>query len=120
MVKATTWSGALAVVLAAVGCGRGKDPALAREAVLAALQQEAQSLKTDGEKLDPRLGVTATWIVKSVDVQEQADKTHPWRGAVHFHIESKTKEWDGSVLPHAFDKTFNYQYDVATRRWLMR
>jgi hypothetical protein len=114
------WRGALVIALAAVACGGAKDPALTREAVLSSLQQEAQSLKTDGEKLDPKLGVTATWTVKSIEVQEDPDAARPWRGSVRFRIESKTKEWDGSVLTHEFEKTFNYQFDAAAKRWLMR
>ncbi|HEY7410674.1 MAG TPA: hypothetical protein VII13_08040 [Vicinamibacteria bacterium] len=114
-------TGLAALALAVAGCAKKPDPSLSREAVTAALNAEAQSLKADGEKMDPRLGVSAVWNVQSVDVQEQpGNAAQPWRGTIKFKIDSKTKEWDGSFIKHDFEKSFNYAYDAAAKRWLMR
>lgn len=92
-----------------------------REEVLLALQQEAQSLKADGEKMDPALQVTNTWTVSSVDVQEQpGNKAEPFRGIVKYDVETRTREWDGTVLADKKQKSFNYAYLNATRKWVMR
>ena len=104
----------------AVACS-GKPSGPTREEVLPALQQEAQLMKTDGEKMDPKLQVTNTWTITGVEVQEQADnKREPFRGTIKFDVETRTKEWDGTVLADKKQKSFNYAYQAATKKWVMR
>ena len=56
------------VILAAslaglAACGPRGPKAPGREVVTSLLQKEASDLKADGEKLDPVLGVKATWAI---------------------------------------------------------
>jgi hypothetical protein len=112
----------LALGLPAVVASCSQKPAgPTREDVLQALQQEAQVMKSEGEKMDPRLQVTNTWTIAGVDVQEQAgNKAEPFRGTINFEVETRTKEWDGTVLADKKQKSFNYAYQAATRKWMMR
>jgi hypothetical protein len=111
----------LALGLASIPACSSKPAGPTREEVLPALQQEAQSMKTDGEKMDPKLQVTNTWIIAGVDVQEQADnKAEPFRGTIKFDVETRTKEWDGTVLADKKQKSFNYAYQAANKKWVMR
>jgi hypothetical protein len=115
--------GALAVVLAVVGggCGTGGPKGPTREAVTASLRQEAESLKQDGEKLDPVLRVTATWTVVALDVNERPDDPdHPWSGTIRFKITSDTKDTDGKVQRDEFDKRFDYLYAASVNRWIFQ
>jgi uncharacterized protein (DUF2147 family) len=111
----------LALALATVPSCSSKPKGPTREEVLPGLQQEAQVMKTEGEKMDPKLQVTNTWTITSVDVQEQAgNKAEPFRGTIKFDVETRTKEWDGTVLADKKQKTFNYAYQSSTKKWLMR
>jgi hypothetical protein len=108
-----------AVMIAA--CSLGKPEGSKREAVLALLQQEAQGLKQDGEKVNPALGVKATWNVEAVEVKEQpGNESQPWTGTIRFRIESKMKEVDGSPLTQQFEKRFDYVYSTVMNRWIIQ
>jgi len=92
-----------------------------KEAVLQLLQQEAQSLKTDGEKINPDLGVKSTWNILSVEVKEQPnDPDRPWTGTIRFRIESRMKEVDGSDVTQQFEKRFEYVYTNTLKRWIIQ
>jgi hypothetical protein len=107
--------------LALTGCFRIGDASLKREAVLPLLQQEAQSLKRDGEKVDPKLPVRTTWNIEAVEVKEQPDNAdNPWTGTIHFKIESRMQEVDGTTLTQNFDKRFEYVYSAALKRWIIQ
>jgi hypothetical protein len=110
----------VAVAACAAGsCGKGKSGPT-REAVLPLLQQEAQSLKRDGEKMDPALPVRSTWKIVAVEVREQPDEDHPFAGEIHFKISSDTKEYDGSVTTESFDRAFKYQYSSTLNKWVIQ
>ena len=120
MHKATTdrhlW---LAVILLAVGACKAGPTGPDKGAVTQLLQQEAQSLKTNGEKLDPSLGVKATWTIVSVDVREQPnDPDRPWAGTIRFKIESRMKDVDGSDQTQQFEKKFEYVYTNTLKQWI--
>ena len=117
----TIGAGALALVVVAVGCGVGKPAGPTREAVTAALQQEANSLKADGEKLDPVLRVKATWTVEGLDITERAgDADRPWNGKIRFKIRSETKDTDGKLVIDEFNKQFDYIYTMSVNRWIFQ
>jgi hypothetical protein len=108
-------------VLAAAGCGPRKPSGPTREALTAALQKEADSLKADGEKLDPVLRVSATWTVEGLDVVERPnDKDRPWSGKIRFKIRSETKDTDGKVQVDEFKKQFDYLYFTSMNRWIFQ
>jgi predicted small lipoprotein YifL len=108
-------------LLALPGCG-GKGPAgPGREVVTPLLQQEADALKRDGEKLDPILRVKATWTIAGVDVTERpGDPDKPWAGAIRFKIRSETMDVDGSVAVDEFDRRFDYVYMASIQRWVFQ
>lgn len=110
----------LALALALSSCAK-KPSGPTREEVLPALQAEAQVMKTEAEKMDPALQVTNTWTIAGVDVQEQAGNVaEPFKGTIRFDLETRTKEWDGTVLADKKQKSFNYAYVAATKKWMMR
>ena len=90
----------LAAALAALAaCGRKGPDAPARDVLTALLQKEADGLKAGGEKLDPVLGVKATWRIAGIDVTERpGDADRPWAGTIRFKIRSETKDMDGAVV----------------------
>jgi predicted small lipoprotein YifL len=114
------------VILAAAltglaGCGRKGPEVPGREAVTSLLQQEANALKRDGEKLDPILRVKATWAVAGIDVTERAnDPDRPWAGTIRFRIKSETKDTDGAVIVDEFDRRFDYVYTASLQRWIFQ
>lgn len=112
----------LAGVLAAVAaCGRKGPEAPGREVVTSLLQQEADGLKRSGEKLDPVLGVKATWTVAGIDVTERpGDADRPWAGAIRFKIRSETNDTDGAVVVDEFDRRFDYVYTTSLQRWIFQ
>jgi hypothetical protein len=118
----TLTAAAVAAAVLAAGCSKSKDARLAREAVLALLQQEALSLKTDGEKMDdPKLGVKTTWNIEGVDVKEQPNNAeNPWAGTIRFKIESSMKEVDGTTDSRSFEKRFEYVYSSVLMRWIVQ
>jgi hypothetical protein len=107
--------------LAAGGCSKAKEDRPVKEAVLPLLQREAQSLKTDGEKVDPKLGVQATWNIVSVEVKEQAPGSDsPWAGTIRFKIDSTMKEVDGTPVTQSFEKRFEYVWNSTLNRWIIQ
>jgi hypothetical protein len=92
-----------------------------REMVLPLLQQEANSLKADGEKASPGLGVKSTWAIKSVEVVPQpSNASQPWAGTIQFNITSEMREVDGTPLVQKFDKRFQYVWSTAMNRWIIQ
>jgi hypothetical protein len=108
-------------VLATGACGKAGPKAPDRDTVQALLRQEAESFKKEGERLDPNLGVSATWNIDAVVVTERpGDTARPWNGTVRFKIESRTREPDGSSTADHLEKKFDYVFDAASGRWLVR
>jgi hypothetical protein len=113
----------LACVVAAVGtgCGVGGPKGPTREAVTPLLQQEADALKRDGEKMDPVLRVTATWTVAGIDVKQRPnDSEKPWAGTIRFKIRSETKNERGQVDVDEFERHFDYVYSTVIKRWIFQ
>jgi predicted small lipoprotein YifL len=112
----------LAATLAGLAaCGPRGPKAPGREVVTPLLQKEANDLKTDGEKLDPVLGVKATWAIAGIDVTERAnDPDRPWAGTIRFKIRSETKDTDGAVVVDEFDRRFDYVYTTSLQRWIFQ
>jgi hypothetical protein len=112
---------AAAAAVLVVSCGKGAPPPPSRDQVTALLRLEAESLQKEGEKVDPALGVAATWKIEAVEVSERpADASKPWNGTIRFGIESRTHDPDGSKTSDRFEKTFQYAFDAASGRWQMR
>lgn len=112
----------LAAALAAVAaCGRKGPDAPARQELTALLQKEADGLKASGEKLDPVLGVKATWTIAGIDVTERkGDADRPWAGAIRFKIRSETKDTDGAVVVDEFERRFDYLYTTSIQKWIFQ
>jgi hypothetical protein len=112
-------------VLAAVGvvlcaCSAGAPSKSEREAATASLQNEAAALKRDGEKMDPALGVKATWTIKGVDVQDQSGSPNqPFTGTIRFVIHSEQRESTG-VVENNFERSFKYVYDAGIKQWMLK
>src|SRR5262249_34833623 len=117
-VKRLAFVAATAVVLVSCGGGGAKPPP---EAGLPLLPKEAESIKADAEKPDPKmatLGVKTTWTVTAVEVQEQpGDKNLPYRGTIRFRIDSEMKEFDGTPLKKTLERKFEYVYDGTAKKW---
>jgi predicted small lipoprotein YifL len=113
---------AAAAALAGLGgCGRKGPEVPGREAVTALLQQEADALKRDGEKLDPILRVKATWAIAGLDVTERAnDPDRPWAGTIRFKIKGETRDERGEVTVDQFDRRFDYVYTASLKRWIFQ
>ena len=110
-----------ATLLALPGCGRRGPAGPGREVVTPLLQQEAEALKRDGEKLDPILRVKATWTIEGVDVTERpGDADRPWAGTIRFKIRSEMRDVDGSVSVDEFARRFDYLYTASLQRWVFQ
>ena len=112
----------LAAVAVTVSCGIFKSgpPKPSREAAEAALRADADTLKREGEKPIPGMGVQSVWTVEGIDIQEQPkDENRPWRGTVRFRIDSAMREPDGTISKDSIKKTFNYVYDAPLKKWLV-
>lgn len=110
-----------ATLLALPGCGRKGSAGPGREVVTPLLQQEAEALKRDGEKLDPILRVKATWTIEGLDVTERPDDAdHPWAGTIRFKIRSEMRDVDGSVSVDEFARRFDYVYTASLQRWVFQ
>lgn len=115
----------LCIVLAAastlpLSCNRAEKKAADKAAATELLKTEAAAMKRDGEKLDPSLGVKATWTVHSLEVKDQpGNDAQPFTGAVVFRINSRTDEPMGPVESN-FEKTFKYVYDARLGKWLFQ
>ena len=105
----------------AVACSGGAPSSSEREAATAALQKEAEGLKRDGEKMNPSLGVKATWTVVGVDVQDQAGNANqPLTGTIKFRISSKNAHDPTGATEHNFERTFKYVYDAGLKQWMLK
>ena len=88
------------IVLAAVlalgaGCGPAAPKKPTKEEVTASLQAEAAAFKRDGEKIDPQLGVKATWTITALEVTEQKDNAEtPDTLEVLYHFAKGEKGFD--------------------------
>ena len=102
-------------------CSDGKKDPPPREQVEPLLQQEADTMKREGESdVNPSLGVTVTWTVQSVDIREQPEnEAEPWAGTIRFVIESKTPELDGT-LTERFERSYDYVWELERERWAMQ
>jgi hypothetical protein len=101
-----------------LGCSGTKDTAAAKDQLLAELRKEAQSLKANGEKADPRLPVQSTWTLVDAQVKDQPDNiVFPYKGTVRFRIVTRTRDVDGSVATDQFEKSFDYMYDPKAKKW---
>jgi predicted small lipoprotein YifL len=110
-----------ATLLGLAACGLRGPKAPGREVVTPLLQQEANDLKASGEKLDPVLGVKATWAIAGIDVTERAnDPDRPWAGTIRFRIRSETKDTDGAVVVDEFDRRFDYVYSATLGKWIFQ
>jgi hypothetical protein len=118
------WTAGIVAVAAFLGlaaCGRIGSRGPSREVVTPLLQKEANDLKASNEKLDPVLGVKATWTIKSVDVTERPnDRDQPWAGTIRFRIRSETKDMDRGPIVDEFDKQFDYVYSMALEKWIFQ
>jgi predicted small lipoprotein YifL len=110
----------LAAALLGLGaCGLRGPKAPGQEAVTTLLQKEASEIKAGGEKLDPVLGVKATWTIAGIDVTERAgDRDRPWAGTIRFRIRSETKDTDGAVIVDEMERRFDYVYSASLQRWI--
>jgi hypothetical protein len=119
--SSTVGASILGLSLVAAGCGPKAPERPAREVVTASLQQEADTLKADGEKLDPVLRVKATWTIEGLDVTERPnDPDRPWAGTIRFKIRSETKDTDNKVVIDEFEKRFDYVYTTSVNRWIFQ
>ncbi len=110
-----------AALLGLAACGRIGSRAPAREVVTPLLQKEANDLKAGGEKLDPVLGVKATWTIAGLDVTERPnDPDRPWAGTIRFRIRSETRDMDRGVIVDEFDRSFDYVYSMALGKWIFQ
>jgi hypothetical protein len=103
----------------ALCCGKVINKGPTKDAVTALLQNDAAAMKRDGEKLDPSLGVKATWTIAGVDVQEQpGNDSQPFKGSVRFKINSRSDDPTGPVETN-FERTYKYVYDAKLGKWLI-
>jgi hypothetical protein len=110
-----------AALVAVAACGRKGPDAPARQELTALLQKEADGLKASGEKLDPVLGVKATWTIEGIDVTERpGDADRPWAGTIRFKIRSETKDTDGAVVVDEFERRFDYVYTASIEKWIFQ
>ena len=111
---------AIAAVVAGFGlaCSGKKDAGVTKDKLLAELRLEAQSLKVNGEKVDPKLPLQTTWTMVDAQIKDQPDNiVFPYKGTVRFKIETKTRDVDGSVTTDQFEKSFDYMYDPKAKKW---
>ncbi len=119
--SSTVGAAVVAFSLVISGCGPKAPERPAREAVTASLQQEADSLKSGGEKLDPVLRVKATWTIEGLDITERPnDADRPWAGTIRFKIKSETQDSDSKVVTDEFAKRFDYIYTTSINRWIFQ
>jgi hypothetical protein len=113
--------GVVALLVAGTACGSRGPKAPGREVVTPLLQQEADDLKREGEKLDPVLRVKATWTIAALDVAERPDDPdNPWAGTIRFEIRSETRDEQGAVAVDQFERRFHYLYSASLGRWIFQ
>jgi hypothetical protein len=111
----------LALAVAAAGCGVTGPARPSKEAVTTLLQQEANTLKADAEKIDPVMGMKATWTIQGIDVTERPnDAEKPWAGKIRFKVRSDTKDTGGAVVTEESDKSYDYIYTMTVNRWVLQ
>ncbi len=111
---------AFALAVAVCACSGGAPSQSDRDAATAALQAEAAALKRDGEKMNPALGVKATWNIKGVDVADQpGNANQPFTGTIRFVINSQVRESTG-VVENNFERSFKYVYDAGIKQWILK
>jgi hypothetical protein len=92
-----------------------------KDSVLPLLEKEADTLKSDGEKVDPSLGVESTWTIEGVDVREQPqNEAKPYAGTIRMKILTRTKDFDGSTVNDESKKQFEYEWSAALGRWVFK
>ena len=110
-----------AALTALAACGPRAPEIPGREVVTPLLQQEADTLKGDGERLDPVLLVKATWTIEGIDVTERPDDPdRPWAGAIRFTIRSVMRDEQGVVTTDEFERRFDYLYTLSLQRWVFQ
>jgi hypothetical protein len=110
----------LAVAVTAAACSGAVPQGSDREAAVAALQKEAEGLKRDGEKMNPSLGVKATWTITAVDVKDQPDNpAKPLLGTIKFRINSEMRDPTGPTETN-FERSFAYEWDSGMKMWLLK
>ena len=108
-------------VLGFAACSEKPKEPPPKETVQQLLQQEAESLKSEGEAVDPSLEVRITWEIQSVEIREKTgDEARPWEGTIRFLISSEQKDYDGKMDTQTFEKEFDYDWDSRLERWLMK
>lgn len=111
------WGVVMSAAVAVAACGGGPK-APPRDAVLESLQKEAASMKADGEKGGPSLGVESTWVIEGVDLEEQpGDPAKPWKGVIRFKIVTRMRDPDGTTTEDELKKSFQYVYDNTAGKW---
>lgn len=110
----------LAVAGLALSCSKPKPEPPKHDQVEPLLQKEAESLQKEGEQVNPSLGVETRWNLEAVEIREQAgNEAQPWAGTIKFKIVSKTRD-GSSTVTERFEKSFDYVFDAAQNRWLLR
>jgi predicted small lipoprotein YifL len=110
-----------AALVGVAACGPKAPDLPGREAVTPLLQQEADTLKRDGEKLDPILRVKATWTIEGIDVTERPnDADRPWAGTIRFRIQSVMRDEQGVVTTDEFVRRFDYVFSATLGRWIFQ
>jgi hypothetical protein len=81
--------------------------------------QEAQVIKSSGEKPDPGQLITATWELVGTDVKERPnDAATPWAGTVTFRVRTEVKDYGGRVRVEETERRFEYLYNAGLGRWI--
>ena len=110
-----------AALTALAACGPRAPEIPGREVVTPLLRQEADTLKGDGERLDPVLLVKATWTIEGIDVTERPDDPErPWAGSIRFRIRSVMRDEQGVVTTDEFERRFDYLYTLSLQRWVFQ
>ena len=112
----------LAAALAGLAaCGPKAPDIPGREVVTPLLRQEADTLKGDGERLDPVLLVKATWTIEGIDVTERPDDPdRPWAGSIRFRIRSVMRDEQGVVTTDEFERRFDHVFNATLGRWVFQ
>jgi hypothetical protein len=111
------WFGA-ALLLAACA---GKPPAgPSRELVLALLQKEAEAVKAEGERMDPKLGISAAWTVEGVDVVAVPnDPQRPFRGTIRYRVVASMHDAVDGTVKTERQQSMSYAFDVPAGKWVV-